>query len=362
MGQDKERVRADTKDLVRRTRMMSQGPYREQFTILRREFNYINKALQRDRSIQNLRSDMNQLTRDLVMDQNGKAVLKPELLGDAQKIIAGVSETIKYIPLPPIHKNDENMELQLENIVLTATEIAPSNVRFIVQTDAEKTGADQSRQNDNSFILELSKIRAHLTSINFFVDKKTGFPKVTDRGLADIDMMGTNGLSLRIEVAPRVQKTGNNVQSMFEAKSVNCTIDKLKIHLRETKHDLWYKIVGPVLNAMAKKRMETGIEDAIREQISKFNHVASEGATDAAHRTEQKVHESDRVQTGSNNKSSTQPPLANQPPKMSTTAGPSKPMSSTNNQPPVASTPIYNPAKPTHENPSTMSNNANGTL
>merc|ERR1712213_237764 len=230
--QDKERVRADTKDLVRRTRLMSQGPYREQFTILRRGFNYINKALQRDRSIQNLRSDMNQLTRDLVMDQNGKAVLKPELIGDAQKIIAGVLESIKYIPLPPIHRNDEEMELQLENIVLTATEVAPSSVRVIMQTDAEKTGADQSRQNDNSFILELSKIRAHLTSINFFVDKKTGFPKITDRGLADIDMLGTNGLSLRIEVAPRVQKTGNNVQSMFEAKSVTCTIDKLKIHLR----------------------------------------------------------------------------------------------------------------------------------
>merc|ERR1711963_496917 len=133
------------------------------------------------------------------------------------------------------------MELQLENIVLTATEVAPSNIRIIAQTD-------------NSIAIELSKIRAHLTSINFFVDKKTGFPKITDRGLADIDMLGTNGLSLRIEVAPRVQKTGNNVQSMFEAKSVTCTIDKLKIHLRETKHGLLYKMVGPVLNAMAKKR------------------------------------------------------------------------------------------------------------
>merc|ERR1712137_1534714 len=360
--EDRERVRRDVKDLIHRTRLVLNGPYREQVNILRRELVYINKALQRDNTVQDLRGDLSQLGRDILNDQNGRPVLKPELIGDAQKIIAGVLESIKYIPLPPIHRNDEEMELQLENIVLTATEVAPSSVRVIMQTDAEKTGADQSRQNDNSFILELSKIRAHLTSINFFVDKKTGFPKVTDRGLADIDMMGTNGLSLRIEVAPRVQKTGNNVQSMFEAKSVNCTIDKLKIHLRETKHDLLYKIVGPVLNAMAKKRMETGIEDAIREQISKFNHVASEGATDAAHRTEQKVHESDRVQTGSNNKSSTQPPLANQPPKMSTTAGPSKPMSSTNNQPPVASTPIYNPAKPTHENPSTMSNNANGTL
>merc|ERR1712137_987564 len=295
--QDKERVRADTKDLVRRTRMMSQGPYREQFTILRREFNYINKALQRDRSIQNLRSDMNQLTRDLVMDQNGKAVLKPELLGDAQKIIAGVLETIKYIPLPPIHKNDENMELQLENIVLTATEIAPSNVRFIVQTDMEKTGANNSRQNDNSFILEISKIRAHLTSINFYVDKKTGFPKITERGLADVDLAGTNGLSLRIGLLPQVQKSGDQVHSLFEAKNVTCTIDKLKIHLRETSHDFLYKLISPIMNMVAKKKIETGVADAIRDGVNKFNTNASAGATNQAVRADQKVHQSDRVQT-----------------------------------------------------------------
>jgi len=315
---------------------------------------------------------INQLGQDILNDENGRPVLKPELIGDAQKIIAGVLESIKYIPLPPIHRNDEEMELQLENIVLTATEVAPSSVRVIMQTDTEKTGADQSRQNDNSFILELSKIRAHLTSINFFVDKKTGFPKVTDRGLADIDMLGTNGLSLRIELAPRVQKSGRDVHSMFEAKSVNCTIDKLKIHLRETKHDLLYKIVGPVLNAMAKKRMEAGIENAIVEQISKFNQNASAGATDAAHRTEQKAHESDRVQTGANNKASNQPPAANQPPKSDSTAGPAKPTGTSNNQPPKANQPpvasstagpakveqpMYDPAKPTYENPASVSNN-----
>merc|ERR1712137_1423389 len=204
---DRERVRRDVKDLIHRTRLVLNGPYREQVNILRRELVYINKALQRDNTVQDIRGDLDQLGRDILKDQNGRPVLKPELIGDAQKIIAGVLESIKYIPLPPIHRNDEEMELQLENIVLTATEVAPSSVRVIMQTDAEKTG----------------------------------FPKVTDRGLADIDMMGTNGLSLRIEVAPRVQKTGNNVQSMFEAKSVNCTIDKLKIHLRETKHDLMYK-------------------------------------------------------------------------------------------------------------------------
>jgi len=317
--QDKERVRSDTKDLVRRTRLMSQGPYREQFTILRREFNYINKALQRDRSVQNLRGDINQLTRDLVMDQNGNAVLKPELLGDAQKIIAGVLETVKYIPLPPIHRNNEDMELQLENIVLTATEVAPSNVRFIVQTDMEKTGAENSRQNDNSFILEISKIRAHLTSINFFVDKKTGFPKITERGLADVDLAGTNGLSLRIEIAPQVQKSGNQVHSLFEAKNVTCSIDKLKIHLRETSHDFLYKLISPVMNMVAKKKIEAGICDAIRDGVRRMNTTASSQFSESAQKTQQKIDESDRVRnepSKMNTPAPQNPQTVNQNPKV----------------------------------------------
>jgi len=312
--QDKERVRADTKDLVRRTRLMSQGPYREQFIILRREFNYINKALQRDRSIQNLRGDINQLTRDLVMDQNGQAVLKPELLGDAQKIISGILETIKYIPLPPIHKNDENMELQLENIVLTATEIAPSNVRFIVQTDMEKTGANNSRQNGNSFILEISKIRAHLTSINFFVDKKTGFPKITERGLADVDLEGTNGMSLRIEIAPQVQKTGDTVHSLFEAKNVTCTIDKLKIHLRETSHDFLYKLISPIMNMVAKKKIQAGVCDAIRDGVRRVNESASTQFSQSAQKTQQKINESDRIRNEPTKMNAPQPTTVNQNP------------------------------------------------
>merc|ERR1711953_1551613 len=229
---------------------------------------------QRDRSIQNLRSDMNQLGRDLVMGQNGKAALKPELFGDAQKIIAGILEAIKYIPLPPIHKNDENMELQLENIVLTATEVAPSNIRIIAQSDVEKTGADNSRQNDNSIAIELSKIRAHLTSINFFVDKKTGFPKITERGLADIDM-GGKGLSLKIEVVPRMVKDGNNVHSVFHAKTVGCTIGKLKIHLRETSHDTLFKILSPIINKVAKKKIEVGICNYIQDTMNNLNGTAS---------------------------------------------------------------------------------------
>jgi len=181
------------------------------------------------------------------------------------------------------------MEVQLENIVLNVTNITPSNIRMTAQTDMDKN-ADGSRQHDNSFLIDISKVRAHLTSVNFFVDKKTGFPKITERGLADIDLTN-NGLSLRIEVVPKAVKSGNEVHSVFEAKTVTCSIDKLKIHLRETSHDTLFKILSPIINMVAKKKIETGIADAIKENMNKLNANAANKATKTNKKADQKMQE-----------------------------------------------------------------------
>merc|ERR1719359_1101151 len=157
------------------------------------------------------------------------------------------------------------------------------------QTDMDKNAAG-TRQHENSFLIEISKIRAHLTSVNFFVDKKTGFPKITERGLADIDM-GGKGLSLKIEVVPRMVKDGNNVHSVFHAKTVGCTIGKLKIHLRETSHDTLFKILSPIINKVAKKKIETGIADAIKENMNKLNANAANKATKTNKKADQKMQE-----------------------------------------------------------------------
>merc|ERR1712151_1473266 len=139
----------------------------------------------------------------------------------------------------------------------------------------------------------ISKIRAHLTSINFFVDKKTGFPKITERGLADVDLEGTNGMSLRIEIAPQVQKTGDTVHSLFEAKNVTCTIDK--------------------------KKIQAGVCDAIRDGVRRVNESASTQFSQSAQKTQQKINESDRIR--------------NEPTKMN--APPQNPQPTTVNQNPA---------------------------
>ena len=285
---DKQKMRNDILHLLEETKKMNER-YKEQVYIIRKEVNYINRSIQRDDTLTKLHSDFSKLGKDILRDENGQPIFKAELLQDSQIILGAILEAIKYIPLPPIRRNDPNMEIELENIVLNATDVTPSNVRFIVKadTDQNKTG---SRQANNSFLIEISKIRAHLTSVNFFIHKKSGFPKIMDRGLADIDLI-RNGLSLVIEIVPKFIKNGNEVHSVFETKTVRCSIDKLKIHLRETSHDTLYKVLSPVINMAAKKKIENGISDYIAENLDKINNVGSKHATHSAVKANEKLNE-----------------------------------------------------------------------
>jgi len=284
--EDRERVRDDVKELIRRTREMN-SRYKEETATIRHEVVFINKQIQRDDSLLKLRDQFSQLGKDILMDSNGNPCLKPELFSDAQVILGSLIEAIRYIPLPPIKRSDENMELELENIVLNITDIAPRNIRFIAQADADKNHTG-SRQGNNSFIIELKKIRATLNSINFFVDKKSGFPKISDRGLADI-YMGGSGLCMTIEIAPKLEKRGDEYVSMFEAKNVSCSIGILKIHLRETLHDTRYKLLSPIINFVAKKKIESGIANYVKENMNKMNTITSQRATQTHTKADAKI-------------------------------------------------------------------------
>merc|ERR1712151_708018 len=86
-------------------------------------------------------------------------------------------------------------------------------------------------------------------------------------------------------------KSGNEVHSLFEAKNVTCSIDKLKIHLRETSHDFLYKLISPIMNMVAKKKIQAGVCDGVR----RMNDTASTQFSQSAQKTQQKINESDRV-------------------------------------------------------------------
>jgi len=261
---DKEKVRHDARDLIDRTRNQLLYKHREDFRRLKHELLFLNNAIQKDDSLLKLRGDVKDLVRTLTTDQNGNPTVKPELLSDVQFLVQALFDTIKYLPLPPIEREDEDGTFRLENVVVNCTDILPSQIK--VSTTLDATG-----QNNNAIEIRLSHIRAHLRNAKFFYDKRSGFPHIKESGLVDVDLAGKRGMDIFLSVRPNIPHKGAQIDSLFTVNECSCTISKLRLRLRETKHDALYKFLSPVINSIARKRIETLVQDQIEKAINQFD-------------------------------------------------------------------------------------------
>lgn len=56
---------------------------------------------------------------------------------------------------------------------------------------------------------------------------------------------------------------GKDTSSVFKVKNVNVHVDTLKWSIRDSKHDVLYKTLGPFLNGLVKKQIQKALSDAI---------------------------------------------------------------------------------------------------
>jgi len=57
---------------------------------------------------------------------------------------------------------------------------------------------------------------------------------------------------------------------------VNCDIDKLDIHLIDSKHDILDRMAIPFLQSNLKNKIETGVEDVLIRQLASLNQSLNE--------------------------------------------------------------------------------------
>jgi len=271
--ENKDRVRSDARSLVERTRYLLMCKYQREFQKLKRELLFLSSSIQRDNTVDRFRKDVQSLINHMVMDNRGRFTFKPELIGDLQVILQSLFETLQYVPLPPIHRSGEDGEFHLEEIEVNCTDIAPGHVRISAVLDTVDTKSTQ-------FEIEISNIRAHIRNAKFAIDKKT-FPQICDTGRMDIDMGGLDGMDIHVVIQPDRVQTGKPVESIFSVKVAECTISKLKLHLKDTNHDLWYSFISPVINIMAKSRIETLVRDQILDTFNQLNQTLVDTANKA---------------------------------------------------------------------------------
>ena len=113
-------------------------------------------------------------------------------------------------------------------------------------------------ENHHEFVLTFGQIQADMRDVAFYFKKKTGFPKLSDSGLADV-LLGGEGLT----VTAHVVSAGKDRSSVFKVKNVHVKVANLKFSIRDSKHDTLYKTVRPLATGLVKKQLQKAIADAV---------------------------------------------------------------------------------------------------
>ncbi|KAF8874992.1 hypothetical protein BD779DRAFT_1450453 [Infundibulicybe gibba] len=204
--------------------------------------------------------DWARLTRDLLFDSEGSLKFKKELWGDIRKVILpALVDKIGYLPIPRIEYTDESLDLVVENLTLSGRNLFPNIISLeahnFVKFSPYNAIKDESH---HRFTLTFGQMQADMRDVAFYFRKKTGIPKLTDSGLADV-ILGGEGLTATVTLV----SAGKDQTSVFKVEGVHVKVDTLKFSIRDSKHDFLYKTLKPLATGLVKKQIQKAIADAI---------------------------------------------------------------------------------------------------
>ncbi|KAF9457296.1 hypothetical protein BDZ94DRAFT_1326382 [Collybia nuda] len=205
--------------------------------------------------------DWARLTRDLLFDSEGGLKFKKDLWNDVRKVILPeLVDKVGYIPIPRIEYTDESLDLVVENLTLSGRNLFPNVIALeahnYVRFSPYSAITDESH---HRFTLTFGQMQADMRDVAFYFKKKTGVPKLTDSGLADV-VLGGEGLTATVVLV----SAGKDRSSVFKVHDVHVKVDTLKFSIRDSKHDFLYKTLKPLATGLVKKQIQKAIADSIR--------------------------------------------------------------------------------------------------
>lgn len=214
----------------------------------------------RDDALNNqLVASTRQLLSTLFLDPKGNFAYKPEELRQLKILLTSLlMEEMKYIPVPKISGSTDTYDFQLQNVMFYGYDLIPDHVliKFESQLDVnmEKIQADVLRSN---LSIRITHIKTHMKNVMFWVRRK-GLIAFEDHGLVDVDLAG-DGANLTIDL----EINANNKRGLT-AKRIDVDLDRLKIHIVDSRHSWLLTLFGPFLENSIKRSIEREVEGRIR--------------------------------------------------------------------------------------------------
>ncbi|KAF8553177.1 hypothetical protein OG21DRAFT_1477443 [Imleria badia] len=204
--------------------------------------------------------DWARLTRDLLFDSEGSLKFKSGLWSDIRSVILPtLVDKVEYLPIPRIEYSDDALDLVLENLTLQGRNLFPNIVTLVTHNFLKFSPYSSiSDEHHHEFTFTFTQMQADMRDVAFFFRKKTGFPKVTDSGIADV-VIGGSGVTAVIHLV----SAGKDRSSVFKVKDVHVKVGSLKFSIRDSKHDLLYKTMKPLATGLVKRQIKRAIAGAI---------------------------------------------------------------------------------------------------
>jgi hypothetical protein len=134
---------------------------------------------------------------------------------------------------------------------------------------------------DNSIKIKMSRVKFWANDLSFWYKKKSGFPKISDAGRADLKIHGERGLSLEIKLSPLLHPQESYLlsgdgslnkevpphKSFLRIDKVTCDIDRISLSIRDSRHDFLYRLLAPWFRSYIRDKLIRSIEDQVAKVI-----------------------------------------------------------------------------------------------
>ncbi|KAI0226070.1 hypothetical protein L0F63_005234 [Massospora cicadina] len=291
-----------------RTRDILLSKYREHINCLSDEAQSFITDLKEDPTTNRAVRDLENLTRELFLDADGRPTIKFDLLQDFQKFIPVLSRRLECLEIPRICAQDDDTEYILDNITLVCSNIVPKTVR--VRTDTEFDTEQEKIMNVVS--VKIQGVQAAAREVAFYFKKKvTILGNMEDAGMVDVAIDG-DGMDVFLKLAPKTISTsstsGTDVgfnlgtgvvtgastlpgasagaapvyatvpgagERAFRVLESKCRVNSIHVKFQYTKYDLLYKVFNKLIQSTIKRQIETQVSEGIRTFLEGIEHSVS---------------------------------------------------------------------------------------
>jgi len=274
--EDKDPSQLDAKfqELSRQGRALLQKPqYREDWEIVLNGLRDFLGRMKEDSHLQRLGSDFEGLRREIMLNEKGQldfGQVRRSLPALKNVLIPTLTSALKTIPVTPVQSDDEKYYVEVNNLSLAAQDLVPDNLRLHFANDLyfDFSGSNNDKF-DSALSVSLNEFQAELKDFSFKYERKK-MPKMTDQGVADIEIVG-----MTLKFRWRMEK--ENEKLTFYCDKVGCQIRQLNTNIKESQHKILNKLALKLFNTQIKRGIEQSIEKALKEKLSQFSIDTSSG-------------------------------------------------------------------------------------